>query len=326
MKPALKPAAFFLLLLLLHCGYTGDPLPPALMIPQPVRDLEGHQQGDSFVLRFSVPDRTTEDLPLKAPPEIELRAAPNPEGGFDMQRWLEASVRLEGAEVREGRAEVRAPVAAWIGREMVFAVRAIGPKRRASEWSNLLVIRVVPPPQPPRNVRAEGAPRGVRVVWEGGGGRWRVFRLRGQERMLAAEVEGHEWLDEEAQYGNAYEYAVQQVVETGAAPALSELSAVARIEYEDRFPPAPPSGLRAIAGPGAVELSWERNTEPDWKAYQVWRAENGGGLVRLGGPQAASVFSDTTAVSGRRYRYAVSAIDEKGNESRPCEPVEIVAP
>lgn len=326
MKILLKPAAVFPLLLLARCGYTGDPLPPALMIPEPVRDLEGHQQGDSVLLRFTVPDRTTEDLPLQAPPGIELRAAPNPEGGFDMGRWLAGSERIDGGEIREGRAEFRVPAAGWAGREMVFAVRTVGPKGRASEWSNLAVVRVVAPPQPPREVRAEGSPRGVLVRWEGEGSRWRVFRVRGQERQLAAEVEAREWLDEEAQFGSAYEYAVQQVVETGAAPALSEMSAVARIEYEDRFPPAPPSGLRVLAGPGAIELSWERNREPDWKAYQVWRAEDGGALVRLGEPITASSFSDAGAVSGRRYRYAVSAIDDKGNESRPCEPVEIVAP
>lgn len=326
MKIPLKPAVLFPLLLLVRCGYTGDPLPPALMIPEPVRDLEAHQQGAAILLRFTLPEKTTEDLLLKAPPAIELRAGPNPAGGFDMGRWLAASGRIDGGEIREGRAEFRVPAAAWAGQEMVFAVRTVGPKGRASEWSNLAVVRVVAPPQPPREVRAEGSPRGVIVRWDGEGSRWRVFRVRGQERQLAAEVEAREWLDEEAQYGSAYEYAVQQVVETGAAPALSEMSAVVRIEYEDRFPPAPPSGLRAIAGPGAIELSWERNSEPDWKAYQVWRAENGGELVRLGEPLAASSFSDSSAVSGRRYRYAVSAIDDKGNESRPCEPVEIVAP
>lgn len=326
MKTALKQASIFLLLMLARCGYTGDPLPPALMIPQPVRDLEGFQQGGSVVLRFTVPAKTTEDLLLKTPPEIELRAAPNPEGGFEIHRWFSASTRIENGQVRNGRAEFRAPAQPWIGREMVFAVRAIGPKRRPSEWSNLLVLRIVPPPQPPQALRAEGTPKGVLLVWEGEGSRWRVFRVQGNERTQAAEVSERRWLDEAAQYGAACEYAVQQVVETGAAPAVSELSAPVRIEFEDRFPPAPPAGLRAIAGPGAIELSWERNTEPDWKAYQVWRAEQGGELVRLGPPITASSFSDTGIVTGRRYRYAVSALDERGNESRPCEPVEIVAP
>ncbi|MGC8881401.1 MAG: fibronectin type III domain-containing protein [Bryobacteraceae bacterium] len=326
MKTALKPALIFLLLMLARCGYTGDPLPPALMIPEPVRDLEGLQQGDSVVLRFTVPAKTTEDLLLKTPPEIELRAAPNPEGGFDIHHWFSASTRIENGQVRDGRAEFRAPAQPWAGREMVFAVRAIGPKRRPSEWSNLLVLRIVPPPRPPQALRAEGTPQGVLLVWEGEGNRWRVFRVQGNQRTQAAEVGEKRWLDEAAQYGAAYEYAVQQVVETGAVPAVSELSAPVRIEFEDRFPPAPPAGLRAIAGPGAIELSWERNTEPDWKAYQVWRAEQGGELVRLGPPITASSFSDTGIVSGTRYRYAVSAIDERGNESRPCEPVEIVAP
>lgn len=326
MKFRRKFFLFSLPLALLRCGYTGDPLPPALMIPQPVADLSGFQLGEAVLLRFTLPEKTTEDLVLARPPEIELRAAPNPAGGFDMERWLAASERLPAGEVREGKVEARLPARPWAGKEMVFAVRTIGPRGRASKWSNLLVLRIVPPLRAPAQVRAEATGRGILVSWQGDGTRWRVWRSEGKEPVLAAEVAEPRWLDTGVQYGSAYEYTVQQVADTGAGLALSEPSAAARVQYEDVFPPAPPAGLRVIAGAGTIELNWERNTEPDFKAFQVWRAENGGPLVRLGEPLAESSFSDANIVSGRRYRYAVSAIDEKGNESRPCEPVEIVAP
>lgn len=296
------------------------------MIPEAVRDLRGYQRGGAVLLEFTVPEKTTEDLVLKAPPEIELRVGENPQGGFEMGAWLAASGRLPAPEVSGGTAKSRVASEAWAGREMVFAVRTVGPRGRASEWSNLLVLRVVAAPAVPREVRAEGTPEGVRVTWEGEGRRWRVFRKAGAEFEQAAEVEQREWLDREASFGQSYEYAVEQVAETGAAPAVSEPSAPARIHYADKFPPAPPTGLRALAGTGVVELNWDRNSEADFRAYQVWRAEGDGALERLGGPGASSAFSDRTALAGRRYRYAVSAIDEKGNESRPCEPVEIVAP
>ncbi|MEJ5366736.1 MAG: hypothetical protein WHT08_00360 [Bryobacteraceae bacterium] len=296
------------------------------MIPEAVEDLSGFQRGGEVLLQFTVPQKTTEDLLLKSPPEIELRAGENPQGGFDMGAWLVGSERLPAPEVREGVARVRVPATAWTGKEMVFGVRTRGPRGRFSQWSNLIVLRIVAPPAPPRGLRAEGTPEGIRVMWEGEGARWRVFRKAGEEFEQAAEVEQREWLDRDASFGRTYEYAVEQVKETGAVPAVSERTAPARIEYEDTFPPAPPAGLRAVAGTGSVELNWDRNREEDLRAYQVWRAEEGGEFVRLGEPAASSSFSDRTVVSGRRYRYAVSAIDEKGNESRPCDPVEIIAP
>lgn len=312
--------------MLCGCGYTGDPLPPALMIPETVEDLRGHQRGGEIMLEFTVPKKTTEDLLLKAPPAMELRAGPNPAGRFDMNAWLAGSQRLPEPKIEDGTARVRVPAREWAGKEMVFAVRTTGPRGKASPWSNLLVLRVVEAPERPHGLRAEGAPEGVLLTWEGAGARWRVFRRSGKEWVQAAEVEQRQWLDREAQFGQSYEYAVEQVVVTGAAPAVSEPSQPARIEYADTFPPAPPTGLRVLAGAGSVELNWDRNTEPDFRAYQVWRGEGSGPLERLGEPGVSSSFADRTAASGRRYRYAVSAIDERGNESRPCEPVGIVAP
>lgn len=311
---------------LARCGYTGDPLPPALMIPQMVEDLRGYQRGGVILLEFTVPQKTTEDLLLKAPPSIEMRAGPNVPAPFDMNAWLAGSRRLPEPEIRDGAARLTVPIGDWAGKEIVFSVRTAGPKGKVSAWSNLLALRVVEPPRPPVNLRAEGTAEGVLLTWEGEGSRWRVFR-RNQDGMApAGEVEERRWLDREAQFGQMCEYAVEQMVITGTAPAVSELSAPVRVEYRDTFPPASPSGLRALAAAGAVELNWDRNTEPDLRAYQVWRAEGDGPLEKLGEPGVSSSFTDASAVSGRRYRYAVSAIDANGNESRPCEPVEIVAP
>lgn len=308
------------------CGYTGDPLPPALMIPEIVTDLRGYQRGSGIVLEFTVPRKTTEGLPLKSPPAVELRAGASVPGAFDRNAWLSGSVRLPPPQIRNGVAQLLVPARDWTGKEVVFAVRTIGPRGKASQWSNLLALRVIQSPQPPHSLRAEGAAGGVLLTWEGEGSRWRVLRRSEEGMVAAAEAEQRRWLDREAQFGRAYEYAVEQVVITGTAPAVSEASAAARIEYSDTFPPATPTGLRAVAGTAAVELNWDRNTEEDFRAYQLWRAEQGQPLEKLGEPGPSSSFTDRSAVSGRRYRYAVSAIDTKGNESRPGEPVEIVAP
>ena len=63
-------------LILCGCGYIGDPLPPALNMPQKVTDLRVVESGESIVVEFTAPDRTTEDLPLTRLGEIELRMGP----------------------------------------------------------------------------------------------------------------------------------------------------------------------------------------------------------------------------------------------------------
>src|SRR5206468_3717944 len=75
------------MLSLCGCGYIGEPMPPALNIPQPVQDLRVVQYGDRLVVDFTIPGLTMEQLPVKETGTAELRIGP---GGapFDMNRWI----------------------------------------------------------------------------------------------------------------------------------------------------------------------------------------------------------------------------------------------
>ncbi|MEE2664217.1 MAG: endonuclease [Myxococcota bacterium] len=81
--------------------------------------------------------------------------------------------------------------------------------------------------------------------------------------------------------------------------------------------PVPPSALLIVASPGAVDLEWDDNAEPDLAGYDVWRSTTSGGpytpltAMLLG----ASEFVDATVVGGTTYYYAVSAVNIAGNES-----------
>ncbi|HET8550651.1 MAG TPA: hypothetical protein VFL57_21725, partial [Bryobacteraceae bacterium] len=55
------------------CGYVGDPLPPALNIPERVRTVRAVQIGDRLVVEFTMPERTVEALPLKLPLRADVR-------------------------------------------------------------------------------------------------------------------------------------------------------------------------------------------------------------------------------------------------------------
>jgi hypothetical protein len=116
------------------------------------------------------------------------------------------------------------------------------------------------------------------------------------------------------------------VVPAAKSFAQGALSSLVSLTYKDVFPPEPPAGLSAIAGVHSIELAWEPCREPDLKAYQVWRAEGSGPLVKLGEVAGDVTYSDHQVTSGTRYRYAISASDTKGNMSKPGAAIEFVAP
>jgi fibronectin type 3 domain-containing protein len=139
---------------------------------------------------------------------------------------------------------------------------------------------------------------------------------------LIATLAKREFLDEAIDYGRAYTYSVQAFVKTGETEAISESNGEASLTPKDTFPPAKPTGLTALAGTQSIELAWDRSTDFDFRLYRVYRAVGDGEFARLVETGAAPAYGDRQIQSGQRYRYAVTAIDERGNESARSEPVE----
>ena len=98
----------------------------------------------------------------------------------------------------------------------------------------------------------------------------------------------------------------------------------------DMFPPAAPAGLVAIAGAGAVSLTWTTNAEADVAGYMVLRGRGPDGELEALTPEPIAVtnYRDTTVETGVSYVYAVQALDgaEPPNISPASEPVTEQAP
>ncbi len=296
------PAIFLLCGWLAGCGYIGDPQPPALNIPLPIMDLQAEQVGGKIKLRFTIPDLTTEQLPVKEV-TVDLRGGDQP---------------IPVAAREPGVAEAEAPVAAgWVGQEVAFQVRLQNATGRYSAWSNQVVRRVAPPVPAPTAFTVKPAQDGMALRWTGAGETWLVFRDNAQ----VASVTKAEYLDAAVEVGKSYRYQVQASVKAGERVAVSERTAETVVTHADTFPPAGPAGLNVIASTNANELSWERSTEADLKHYRVWRD----GQV-LAEAVDVPAYTDRTAESGKKYSYAVSAVDTYGNESLKSQPVEITTP
>jgi hypothetical protein len=306
------------------CGYVGDPLPPALNIAETITDLRAIQRGDRILIDFTVPELTTEGLPVRKPVRIDLRAGPS-STPFSVETWLPDSVAVP-ANGDTGPVHVTAPASNWYGRDLVIGVRLLNNKGRLSDWSNLVTIAVTPPLAVPSNFIGVADPKGISLTWNAAPRekvQFRIFRRAEDEKQAAllATVDTPSYVDTATTLGKRYEYSVQSVL--GAAE--SEPSPLVTVLSVDVFRPEKPAGLTAVGSLNSIELGWERNAEPDLAHYRIYRAENGGQFTRLADVEQPA-FSDKQLTAGTTYRYALTAIDQAGNESDRSDSIEAVAP
>lgn len=294
------------------CGYIGDPLPPALNVPMPVKDLAVEEVGDKLIVSYTPPKLTTESLPVKPLEKTDLRI--NGE-----------LVDVPAVETETARYEL--PAAEWVGQTISVVVRSVSGKR-TSALSNKVELKVYPPLAMPGDLRAEGDPKGVRVAWTPEAGRdgvtYKILR-RTSDQPAAVPLgtsDKPEFIDASAVYGQTYEYSVRASFET----AVSETAGPVSVKPIDVFPPTVPSGLSANAGVGRIGLTWERATEPDLRGYRVYRGVKGGGMEVLVDMVETPAYSDRQIEPGRTYVYAVTSVDQAGNESARSQPIEITAP
>jgi len=98
----------------------------------------------------------------------------------------------------------------------------------------------------------------------------------------------------------------------------------------DMFPPAPPVRLVAVADEGGISLIWEPNAEPDIAGYLVLRGEPTDATLQplTPTPVTDARFRDTHVSAGKKYVYAVIAVDSRlpfGNISAESNRVEETA-
>jgi hypothetical protein len=306
-------------LALAGCGYVGDPLPPALKIPRPVDDLAVSQVGEYLDLAFSLPKETMEGLELNQVGRVELLIS---------EDWPQPG---RVVEVATGETKAKLPVADWVGKEVSIGLRTANSKGRFSPWSNVVRWKVEPAVAKPSAVAATATAAGVEITWQAPnqpGVEWRVYRFSSvggvvdKERVELAKVSAQRFVDTGAEYGGTHRY----TVEGALREARGELSDAAEIVPVDRFAPAAPQGLTALNGATAVQLSWERNLEPDVAFYRVYRGLGDAAPTLYEDKLTGATYADAKAKSGEKLRYAVTAVDRNNNESPRSSAVEIQVP
>ena len=296
-------------LLLAGCGYIGDTRPPSAKVPQPVTDLAAVERGDKIIVQFTVPTRTTEDLPLLEKPKLVVYVGDKP---FE----VEAKDLLARGEI---------PAKEFYGQDVKVGVKALNDKERDGGLSNQVTMHVVPALALPARLKANAVAAGVEVSWDSPEKAFTIFRQGpGEPGLTKLDTTDHSpYIDKTAEYEKGYRYAVQ----SSTATAQSDIAEMTEAYVpHDRFAPATPQALAAVVGTQSVELVWDRDTETDLAGYRIYRDAGSGQFEKIGESHDAPSFSDKTVEKGKRYRYAVTAYDKTGNESGLSEVAEAFIP
>jgi hypothetical protein len=343
--------------LIAGCASPGDPTPRHPVVPLPIMDLAARQSGSEIVLTFTIPTRSTDREILSERPSIEIfRADLTPGAMPDKKTPWNPTYAIPSERVdsyaKENRITFRDPlapasVARVEGASVAYMVRTRTEKARGSGNSNVLSLRIYPPPAPPSEARAAVTESAIVLSWTAAAPPsgasltgYNVYRAQmesAQESVpqdlsqaklkspqeLIGPSSTPEFLDLRFQFGVTYLYTVRSVAAFGTDLVESADSSPVMVTPRDVFPPAAPLALEAAVilatgqAPAYVELSWRISPEPDLAGYRVYRSE----LEAAPGDRLnmellpSPAFRDISVVSGKRYFYRVSAVDRSGNES-----------
>jgi hypothetical protein len=339
------------------CAAPGEPTARHPVVPVVVSDLGARQYGSAFALTFTLPARSMDREALAEHPTIEIYRAAIPPGTTADKKttWRLAytipSERVD-AYLKGERIEFHDPLTAddlarTPGLSMAYKIRTRAAKARASEDSNVVIARIYPAPDAPRDVHVDVTESALIVDWGEAamplGASSRAYRIyrgvleSGQEKLpqdlsqaklktqleLAGSSPSTEFRDSHIEFGTPYVYTVRSVAQFGADLVESADSTPVFVTPRDIFPPAAPANLEITIvpatpqAPAYVELSWAINPEEDLAGYSVYRsdAEDAPGDRVSTEILPSPTFRDISVLPGRRYYYRVSALDRAGNES-----------
>ncbi len=313
------------------CGYIGDTLPPTRRIPKEIVDLTAVQRGNKIYVQFTLPKLTDEGELIPKFDAVDLQIGPDVTP-FSADAWFPKMkgipIDVSGAD-QTSAISYQADAGPYIGQQVAIDVRTSVRPERWSPFSNFVHLQIVAPLEPPK-IELTASGHGYLVSWtpQRDHLKWRIYRRETSQPapVLIGTANSSPYLDETAQFETDYEYTAVAIEQTPVSTAESEPSAPFHINAKDTFPPAVPASITVLAGSSSLEVTWERSTDSDLKGYYVYRSVDNGPFQRVGDLQTAPSYSDHDIKPGQHYRYTVSAVDQKNNESERSQVAEITAP
>jgi hypothetical protein len=345
------------------CGKKGPPLAPLRVAPAAVTDLSARRMGDRVQLRFTLPEKNTDNSTPADVAHVDVYAlsvekpADAPQGdAFVREAQKVASVTPNAEETTATAVETLTDTA------FKYHVPKTPPRpplpgtAAAAPVETPAPVRVyVVVPVSSRNHRGRGvaasvpltdvpdapaAPvatytdKAISLTWVAVDRTesYNVYEVADESATprtpLAASTRGAASFDDtRVEFGTRRCYRVTAVRQVNKTPVESAPSAASCVTPVDTFPPPAPAGLGAVAGPGTISLIWDAVNTRDLAGYVVLRGTAPGDTLQALTPEpiTETTYRDSTVSPGQRYVYAVVALDQAKNMSAQSARVEETA-
>jgi len=345
--PASRLTVLVAPLLFTACATIGPPQPPSLDLPKPPSDLRAARKGDRVILTWTVPTTTTDRQtirvvgPTRICREITAKITECTQSVGETPAVVGTTNR-SGQKTADTYTDVLSPQRETDDPSAIasYAVEVLNREGRAAGLSNQVRVPLLHTLPPPQILQARVTSQGVVLNWasvsppEGGSQSVhyvvRIYRrgeVSQQQRMVGEVPAGGEQslTDSDIEWEKTYEYRAETVtvVEAANKPRVQvegEDTPLIKVFADDVFPPAVPFGLQAVfSGPGQkpfIDLVWAPVTDADLAGYNVYRNEEGTAAIKLNTEVLKTpAYRDSDVAPGKRYTYAVSSVDVRGNES-----------
>jgi len=358
--PAVALGALGFASLLLGCAVTSNPQPPTLWLPAPVKDLTATRINNDVRLHWTMPKNTTDRVPLKGDQRGHICWEPSP--AFDAKTCQAAGDGVFApAKPADFTAKLPPDLTTGQARAVAFYVELENHAAKSAGPSNLAWVAAGAAPAAVNGLQLAASGEGVVLHWQPSppesGLTMRLHRtlVRGtatktpdaskpdesnglppqEQQILEVDLSHADpggAVDRDALLDHEWKYWIERVVRIEANGRSIEIagapSGTVSLVAKDVFPPAVPAGLAVVADTQAkaMDLSWTPDSDADIAGYIVYRRDitvGGGALERISPKTIVPpAWSDTTVIAGHKYAYAVSAIDQDGNESPKSAEVE----
>jgi hypothetical protein len=316
-----------LAVLVAACGKKAPPIRPERLVPAPVRVSELRNVADGVRLFWAAPKQRVDKKPLEGLRGFLIYRA----DGDSRQTCLApgntfrrvGTVQAEDAGADNNTLYSFLDADAAPGRWYVYRVFAedLDGNLSTPPEGQPVIRRGAPPPQAPQpaltigdgflSFRMPAFPENVAG--------WYVYRgptdaVLPTLPLFPQPVTNREYTDAGIVNDIAYQYAFSWLGYDAGFPVEGALSEPLVAAPRDLVPPPPPGSLVGVAVKNSVDLRWERVEEPGVRYHVYRRLESERAFRQLTQePVAVNAFGDTVAAG--RYVYAVTAVDQAGNES-----------
>lgn len=319
---------------LLGCGYKTNPRPATATTPGEIILVNAYAYPDRITLKWSVPAFNNDGSPFKDISGFKILRASTPisddcETCGD-KKSLFANVDFQtptNATIRDGEV-IFNDKSVKPGHTYYYAVSSYNLKGREAKPSPDAKIVFDELPATPQSLKADAERDGVRLTWSAPSGQvknvaYRIYRGPSSDLEAMKPVGGsgnsdNTFVDRTVERSNSYFYSVRSARMNQGVSIESDPSNVVNIIVPTVTWGAPENVNTASTRDG-VRIYWNPvKIENDETRYSIYRSEQGGIFEKINPePIRNAWFVDERVITGRSYRYAVTAFpkDKPGEES-----------